>query len=163
MAEDAQLHYWGYVACPIGPVQEVLHAPLELIQHATTSASERTRGVLANLRARIGPIEISTDVLPRVDRVVENAPGREFDALTSVEFSWQGARRPEWFPLMQAKLSAWPIAHDETLIEFGGVYRPPLGVVGQAFDAVIGHRIAESTVQRFVEDVLWQVRRHVRA
>jgi hypothetical protein len=34
-----------------------------------------------------------------------------------------------------------------------GSYRPPLSVVGEVGDKLIGHRVAEACVRRFVLDV----------
>jgi hypothetical protein len=38
-------------------------------------------------------------------------------------------------------------------IELAGTYTPPFGPAGQAFDAAIGHRIAERTAREFLKDL----------
>ncbi len=45
--------------------------------------------------------------------------------------------------------------HDRrtTILEVSGAYDPPLGALGAAFDAVIGHRIAAATLRAFVFDI----------
>jgi hypothetical protein len=60
---------------------------------------------------------------------------------------------------MSAELSAWPLSASETQLEIEGVYEPPLGVVGTAIDTAVGHRIAEASVYRFLEDIVEQLRR----
>lgn len=59
---------------------------------------------------------------------------------------------------MRATLAIYPLTASETQLEFFGSYEPPLGRVGDAINAVIGHRIAEASVQRFVEEVACYLR-----
>ena len=54
---------------------------------------------------------------------------------------------------MKAELSVYPLTATETQLDFSGIYEPPLGAVGKALNAVAGHRIAESSVHRFISDV----------
>ena len=54
-------------------------------------------------------------------------------------------------------------ACDETQLDFSGQYEPPLGAVGDAVDALVGHRIAEASVHRFVTDVARYLREHLAA
>jgi hypothetical protein len=46
-------------------------------------------------------------------------------------------------------------------VEFEGAYEPPRGAVGRAFDAIVGHRIAQATVHRFVNDVIEEIRQEL--
>lgn len=62
---------------------------------------------------------------------------------------------------MTAELSLWPLTSTETQLEILGAYRPPLGIVGNALDAAVGHRLAEATVHRFLDDVVEQLRREL--
>ena len=60
---------------------------------------------------------------------------------------------PSLFPLMKAELSIYPLTVSETQLDFSGLYEPPFGAVGKAMNAMVGHRIAEVSVHRFVSDV----------
>ena len=60
---------------------------------------------------------------------------------------------PNVFPLMKAELSIYPLTASETQLDFFGLYEPPFGAVGKAMNAIVGHRIAEVSVHRFVSDV----------
>ncbi|MGD0526293.1 MAG: hypothetical protein ABSE49_14170, partial [Polyangiaceae bacterium] len=62
-------------------------------------------------------------------------------------------------PSMQLELSTWALSSTETQLEIVGEYRPPLGVVGNALDAAVGHRIAEASVHRFLDEVIEQMKR----
>jgi hypothetical protein len=54
------------------------------------------------------------------------------------------------FPTFQGKLKMHPLGLDTELI-LTGEYQPPLGVVGEAFDAVIGKHISEATAQELLQ------------
>jgi hypothetical protein len=60
--------------------------------------------------------------------------------------------------MQHLELSAWPLSSTETQLEIVGEYRPPMGVVGKAMDAAVGHRIAEASVHSFLEDVVEQMK-----
>jgi hypothetical protein len=62
---------------------------------------------------------------------------------------------------MSGELSASPITFADTQIVFDGTYRPPLGGVGKALDALVGHRIAEAAVHRFVNEVVEEIHREL--
>jgi hypothetical protein len=66
---------------------------------------------------------------------------------------WEAATMPRLFPLMNGELSVYPLTATETQLDFLGVYEPPFGAVGKAMNAIVGHRIAEVSVHRFVSDV----------
>ena len=80
---------------------------------------------------------------------------------TRLQLEWEAATMPILLPLMKADLSIYPITATETQLDFEGFYEPPLGPVGKAVNAVIGHRIAEASVHRFVSDVAEYLRKTV--
>jgi hypothetical protein len=68
---------------------------------------------------------------------------------------------PQLFPLMNGELSVYPLTSTETQLDFFGVYRPPFGAVGKTMNAIVGHRIAEASVHRFVGDVAGYLRQQL--
>ena len=50
-----------------------------------------------------------------------------------------------WLPDCAGALRFRIAPHDRTIAYFEGTYTPPLGLIGAAFDFVVGHRIAAST------------------
>ena len=81
---------------------------------------------------------------------------------TRLQLEWRAARTPRLFPLMKADLSIYPLTATETQLDFKGVYEPPLGLFGKAVNAVVGYRIAEVSVHRFVSDVAQYLRETLR-
>jgi hypothetical protein len=67
--------------------------------------------------------------------------------------TWQSAANPSLFPRLKAELLVYPLSGHETQLELEGTYDPPLGILGDAIDAMVGHRIAEASVLHFLRDV----------
>ena len=59
---------------------------------------------------------------------------------------------------MKGDLAIYPLTSTETQLDFSGVYEPPLGPLGKAMNAIAGHRIAEVSVHRFINDVAGYLR-----
>jgi hypothetical protein len=159
MSEPRKLRSYQYVNRPYERVRELLHRePLKLLQRATTSAAARASTLMANLRLQVAGFEIGVDVRVLVRRVRDEraAPGNV--PVTLVELSWEAVHMPAIFPSMLAEVSAQPLSPSETQIEIEGSYWPPLGVLGNAVDAAVGHRIAEATVHRLLMDLVEQLR-----
>ena len=70
-----------------------------------------------------------------------------------VSLGWSATGTAAIFPRMEADLSAVRDG-DHTLIRFRGNYEPPLGPVGEALDRAAFHRIAEGTVESFIDLVV---------
>jgi hypothetical protein len=160
MDKGRVIRCFDYVNHPYARVCEALtkNAPA-VFQKATTVAETRADDVASQLRVQVGSLEVGTDITIVV-RGVEDIPGkRSWESVTKVRLEWQSTRAPRWFPLMQAELSIYPLTTTETQLDFLGHYEPPLGVVGSAIDAAVGHRIAEAAVHRFVDDVAEYLRR----
>jgi hypothetical protein len=161
MSEPRKLRCYQYVNRPYEQVRALLHRePLQLLQRATTSAAARAGSLAANLHVSVGGVEIGVDVRPYLQKIREESTVAGLSPVTCLEIGWEAIRAPGFFPAMQhLELSAWPLSSTETQLEITGEYRPPLGVVGNALDAAVGHRIAEASVHRFLDDVVEQMKR----
>lgn len=67
--------------------------------------------------------------------------------------SWHAARADRVFPVFAGDLELAPLPVRGWQLSLVGTYRPPLSVIGGAADRVLGHRVAEACVRRFVLDV----------
>ena len=61
------------------------------------------------------------------------------------------------FPALDADLTLTDFGTQGTLVALAGVYRPTLGVLGQALDRVVLHRVAAATVKSFLAQVAAQL------
>jgi hypothetical protein len=57
------------------------------------------------------------------------------------------------FPVLDADLTVAPYGESASLLALAGVYRPPLGTVGAALDRVVMRRVADTTIQGFVNQI----------
>jgi hypothetical protein len=143
---------------PYDAVRSLLHRnPLELLRRATTSAAERSSELAGSLKIDFGGVELGVKVTIHVQSVQDDQGIAGLSPVTRVAIGWEAARTPSLFPLMSGQLSIWPLTSSETQIELEGTYTPPLGLVGVALDATVGHRIAEASVTRFVEDLVRRI------
>jgi len=57
------------------------------------------------------------------------------------------------FPVLDADITLAPYGSAASLLSLSGAYRPPLGALGAALDHVVLHRVAEATIQGFVNQL----------
>jgi hypothetical protein len=160
MSEAHTIRCYEYVNAPYERVREKLRAdPLGVFQRATTAAAKRLNSVVASLRVNVGSVEIGTDVTVSTPEITEetSAPGVH-GPRTRLRFEWRASKAPGLFPVMKAQLSLYPLSGEETQIDFEGHYAPPLGAIGGAVDALVGRRVAEASIHRFVEDLAMRLR-----
>jgi hypothetical protein len=159
---DRALHCYNYVNRSYADVREVLHRhPLDLLHRATTSAATRARPLAATLHTTVGAIEVGVNVHVHIHGVTDEKAAPDQRDVTRVEIRWEADRAPALFPSMHATLSASRLSPTETQLEIDGEYNPPLGPVGTAVDAWVGHRLAEAVVHQLLEDVVRELQREI--
>ena len=154
-----EIRCYDYINHPYAKVREALtkDAPA-LFQSATKAAASRAESVASELRAGVGGISVEADIRISVKNIDEKVSEAMSVPVTKLQVEWEAATMPSLFPLMKAEISIYPLTGTETQLDFWGQYEPPLGPVGKALNAIAGHRIAEVSVHRFVNDVA----RHLR-
>jgi hypothetical protein len=153
MSDPRQLRCYQYVNVDYDRVREALRKDaIGIFQRATATAASRAHELASTLRVSIGAVEIGADVKISV-REVNDKLSPLGDRRTELELAWNANSAAGLFPSMEATLSVYPLSAHETQIDLHGRYRPPLGAVGKAIDALVGHRIAEASVLRFVQEV----------
>jgi hypothetical protein len=157
MSESRQVRVFDYVTVPYDRVRELLRSDAAgIFARATATASDRARELLATLRLHVGPVEVGVDVQLKIGAITEDVPAVG-DPWTRLDFTWQAAQGAAFFPTMEATLNAYPLSPNETQLDLQGRYRPPLGTLGTAIDATVGHRVAEATVLRLLRDVRMEI------
>ena len=160
MSEPRKLRVYAYVNKPYEAVRKLLYAHAsELFPRATKAAVTRADEVGAQLRVSAAGIDVGVDVRIHLGALRDEEGPKGMSPVTRVPITWEAVKAAALFPSMSAELSAWPLTATETQIELEGSYRPPLGPVGNALDAVVGHRVAEAAVHRFLDDVVAEIRR----
>ena len=163
MSKEREIRCYDYVNHPYEKVRGALRSdPLAVFQSATKSAASRAESVASALRVAVGGIGVEADIKISIKDIEETVSGPMNSPTTRLHLSWEAANMAHLFPLMNAVLSVYPLTGTETQLDFHGLYQPPLGALGQALDAVAGHRIAEVSVHRFVNDVATHLRQDIR-
>ena len=154
MSKGHPIRCYDYVNHPYEQVRDALSGDATAIFRAATKvAASRAQTVASELRVNIGGIEVGTDISISVKRVEEQHSEARSSPVTHLQLEWEAAKMPRLFPFMQADLSIYPLTATETQLDFSGHYEPPLGKLGDAMDAIAGHRVAEASVHRFLTDV----------
>jgi hypothetical protein len=154
-----EIRCYDYVNHPYERVRDALKQnALTVFQSATKTASSRAQSVAAELHVDFGGIGVKSDVKIVLKSVEESAPDPTSNPTTTLRLEWEAATMPHLFPLMNGALSIYPLTSTETQLDFFGVYKPPFGAVGKTMNAIVGHRIAEASVHRFVNDVAGYLR-----
>lgn len=108
--------------------------------------------VASELRLDVGGFAVEADIIISV-RKIEQRTSEMGAPVTRLDLQRHAAKMPSLFPLTKAGLSIYPLTATETQLDFTGVYEPSLGALGKALNAVVGHRVAEVSVHRFISDV----------
>ena len=160
MSTGREIRSYDYVNRPYERVRDALRQnALTVFQSATTAAASRAQSVAAELRVDFGGIGVKTDINISVKNVEEKIIDPTSTPTTRLLLEWEAATMPRLFPLMKGELAVYPLTATETQLDFSGIYEPPFGAVGKTMNAIIGHRIAEVSVHRFVSDVAGYLRR----
>jgi len=149
-----EIRSYDYVNHAYARVREVLVAdPVGIFRDATRSAAARAHSVASELRVTIAGVDVAADIAVSVGDITEDPDGLFGLPVTMMSVSWEAAHLRRLFPLMTAQLKVSPLTPTETELDFVGQYQPPLGVIGEAVDSLVGHLIAKASVHRFVADI----------
>ena len=159
----SKIHCYDYINHPYEQVRDALtkDAP-RVFQSATKAAASRAQSIASELRIDVGGIGIQADIQVSVKNIEVKPRQAMSEPVTRLQLEWEAARMASFFPLMKADLSIYPITATETQLDFDGFYEPPLGSLGKAMNAMVGHRIAEVCVHRFINDVAEYLRETLR-
>lgn len=72
------------------------------------------------------------------------------DGATLVPIHWKDALSNN-FPEFKGYIEIQPMSSNDSQIAIIGEYTPPMGAIGAAFDAIVGKRIAEVSVEQLLE------------
>jgi hypothetical protein len=155
-----ELHCYEYVNRPFERVRKVFATDaLALFERATQTASGRASALVSTLKVNVGGLEVGKNVVIRIVDVHphEDAPGHMATDALRLDLEWAAETNSALFPSMKASLLVYPLSPGETQLDLRGTYEPPGSVVGTAADRLVGHRIAEASVHRFLDEVATRV------
>ena len=151
---NREIRSYDYVNHPYAAVRDALvKDPAGVLRAATSAAASRAKAVAAALHVKLGPVDLGAEIAVTVGKISEQTHDAPISPVTRIPIEWSAAQRAALFPIMNAELSVYPLTATETQLDFLGRYEPPLGILGGALDAMVGHRIAEASVHRLVAEV----------
>ena len=156
MTAEREIRCYEYVNHGYERVSRLLVAdPTGLFQRATSTAAARAEALVSKLKVSVAGLEVGKDVKIEVDSVAtdRHPPGEITGPAMALTIHWSAATGAAFFPSMRAELLVYPLSAEETQLDLRGWYTPPGGLVGGAADALVGHRVAEASVHRFLQDV----------
>ena len=126
-----QIHAYTSAHCSFDDARERLYA------YFKDGTGTLPLGIVA------GDLRVETDVVIRFrDR-------SEYPGYHIIDVGWKPAAGGP-FPEFNGTLSIAQDATDWSRLDLDGAYRAPFGIAGAAFDAVVGHRIAEATAEQLL-------------
>ena len=111
------------------------------------SASEDAYGHGTAGLARVGPPGLS-----KLVRVQARELART-NGSAGLAVRWEATGPSGLFPVLDADITLVPSGEHATRLTMAGAYRPPLGLLGQALDRAVLHRVAATTVRGFLARV----------
>jgi hypothetical protein len=137
---------------PLAMVQHRLLAFLRVGDLDSVAAAAYGEGVTLLTHAGVGGLGKTV--------AVQNIPAYRRGAVTVVPIRWVATGpMARAFPVLDANLEM-SAADSETTLTLVGSYRPPLGKVGEAIDAMVLKSVARATIRAFLSylsDVATQV------
>jgi hypothetical protein len=159
MSKGREIRSYDYVNHPYERVRDALKQnALSVFQSATKAAAARAQSVASELHVDVGGVGVKADINIDVKNIQETRDAASSPS-TRLALEWEAATLPRLFPLMKGELAVYPLTPSETQLEFSGIYALPFGALGKTVNAIVGHRIAEVSVHRFIDDVAAYLRR----
>ncbi len=154
MGKGKSIRFYDYVNHPYEKVREALRVnTLAVFQNATKTAAKRAKDVSSELYMNIAGIEVGTDISIAVHNFETKPKEINSPPKTILQIEWAATKNPGLFPVLKGELALYPLTATETQLDLSGNYEVPLGKLGDALDSVLGHRIVEASVHRFINDV----------
>ncbi len=113
--------------------------------------AQRANGHGVKLLSELG-FDVGRRRIARPIEVKLGAP-RRTAGVTLLSVSWRAATEAGLFPTLEGHLEIAKLGLTTTQVGLSASYEPPLGLVGKIADRALLHRVAEVTVQDFMERI----------
>ena len=123
----------------------LVECPLEQAADLLSERFARRGGDVLTIQVPLADVSVAREI------VVSFTPHPERSRYRTVNLSW-APKGGGPYPTFAGTLTFEP-AGVQTNLALDGNYEPPGGIVGKAFDAVVGHRIAAAGVRALLEAI----------
>ena len=94
--------------------------------------------------------------------VVEFGDAVKTSTWAAIRVNWKGTFPRQLFPTMEGKVSLSRQSGSAAKLTVSGVYRPPLGRLGEDLNEAVLHAVAERTVKELADSIAKRLARPVR-
>jgi hypothetical protein len=144
------VRYYADLARPFEDVEpHLLDEPGRWLPGIFEAAEDRGTRLLADVGFDVGH---DRRVEKRVEIRIDDAyriPGK-----TTLPIAWSATGSEHLFPSLEGDLELAALGARRSQLSISARYRPPLGLVGQALDRALMHRVAEATLKDFLDRVV---------
>jgi hypothetical protein len=77
------------------------------------------------------------------------------------DMTWHAIDHPRLFPVFEGTLALEPAERGGTIVRMTGSYEPPFGPVGAVGDGVMRHRVAHTSIERYLGSIAGNIDRTV--
>jgi hypothetical protein len=123
----------------------LVECPLEQAADLLTARFARPGGSLVTIQVPVADVAVAREI------VVSFTPDPEHSRYRRLNLTW-APKGGGPYPTFSGTL-AFEAAAAQTNLALDGNYEPPGGIVGKAFDAVVGRRIAAAGVRALLERI----------
>jgi hypothetical protein len=158
---ERPIYAYEYVEAPFDDITELLaDASAVVLQSATDAAATHAGEVVSRLRVPLGGLEIGRDIRVEIGEFKPVEATR-----VKVPLRWRAASAAALFPSVEADLEVQALSLSPPYVQVSlvGMYKPPLGIVGAAGDAIAGHKVAEVAIRRLVADIAARLEQEIAA
>jgi hypothetical protein len=142
------IRYFTEIPRPMADVEaELLQSPGLWSSKSAREAEARGQRLLAEVG--FGPRGA------RIDKRIELQFGEpiRFPSRTILPMSWKAAGLDSLLPRLEADIEVGEMGPERTQLSISAQYTPPLGSLGRVLDRALLHRVAESTVKDFLDQM----------
>jgi hypothetical protein len=112
-------------------------------------------------RTAVGPLVAGIGIRKKVD--VDFGEPAAQGSWTEIPVTWRATGVPGLFPVMTGKIELAPVDSRNTRLTVCGMYRAPLGDLGEYLDDGLMHIVAEATVKDLAESIAARLEALVRS
>jgi hypothetical protein len=150
------VRYYVMVSRPFAELEAEITGGAE---HWMPSMAERANGHGLKLLSELG-FDVGKRRIARRIEIKLGEPRRSA-GVTLFPVHWRAATESGLFPTLEGQLEIAKLGLATTQVGISASYEPPFGWVGKIADKALLHRVAEATVQDFMERIRNQLERPV--
>ena len=141
------VYYYVHVDRPFAEVEPAITSNVNTFGSFADAAYREGE----DLRDKVG-VRNDRPGLAKTVQLLTGTPLRKPEQ-TTVPFAWEATGTPGLFPKLDADLIVAAVGPELCQVAVRGTYDPPLGNLGRALDRALLHRVAEASVNGFVDRV----------